>query len=525
MVDDALINTDIDKVIAVLSSQKRIELEQLSKETGVAIQTLRNWLHTLEEEGYVRIEYKLTKIYIVWLLDTPATEKTTHEVESDIERDMKMHKEEEKIKEKPHAPVINHTDKKREKQKMEEAEAGTELEELSQEEKELLEPAEEISVEEAKKEKPKSIEAKNSVKGKKKHVVSTKKTIKYDEMKSRLKEIFSEVNSMKAELEDLEVEKRKKFRETMERADKIAEITFDKITDKTLQIEEHILGLKEQLMELTKTGEVSEKALDKISEAKQEALSTIGELEESLESLKSDINNESSGVVAALEESVKSFDKQKKNIITIEEEMEENSKKEEELSSMLEGMKDTMKNLESKMTEQDRKLLELRNKKADLIQDITKAKGYISKKEDDITKLKEKLDSFRGIEKVVTDYIENYRKMADSIEDKVKQAEIEAIELRKAAEVEALIRYLDELDTMATEVDEISEKYEKEEQNINDRIDETKDRIRMLIKESKDLAKLLRDKESNNKGYKEKREESEKRLEDIEDLVNKGKEK
>ncbi len=66
-VDDALISTDVDKLIKAISTKKTIELGVLEKETRIPHKNIEKWVHVLEEEGYVKIEYKLTKTYVVWI--------------------------------------------------------------------------------------------------------------------------------------------------------------------------------------------------------------------------------------------------------------------------------------------------------------------------------------------------------------------------------------------------------------------------------------------------------------------------
>ena len=84
MIEDALINTDIDRVISILAQKKRMEIGELAKEANVPVSTLRTWLHTLEEEGYVKLEYKLTKTYVNWLLEGAEGEKVVEEAEEKV---------------------------------------------------------------------------------------------------------------------------------------------------------------------------------------------------------------------------------------------------------------------------------------------------------------------------------------------------------------------------------------------------------------------------------------------------------
>ena len=66
-VDDALIITDIDKVIKALTINKRVSITQLQKITGMERATIEKWIGALEDEGYVRVEHRITDKEVIWL--------------------------------------------------------------------------------------------------------------------------------------------------------------------------------------------------------------------------------------------------------------------------------------------------------------------------------------------------------------------------------------------------------------------------------------------------------------------------
>ncbi|MFA6531091.1 MAG: hypothetical protein WCT31_05130, partial [Candidatus Micrarchaeia archaeon] len=69
--DDALISTDVDKLIKAISSKKSVELGELVRETGIGRKNVDKWIHVLEEEGYVHIDYKFTQTYVSWAAEAP----------------------------------------------------------------------------------------------------------------------------------------------------------------------------------------------------------------------------------------------------------------------------------------------------------------------------------------------------------------------------------------------------------------------------------------------------------------------
>jgi chromosome segregation ATPase len=64
--DDLLISTGVDNLIRLAKEKGRIEIGAAAKELGMPVRTVEDWAHVLEEEGIITVEYKLTKIFLVW---------------------------------------------------------------------------------------------------------------------------------------------------------------------------------------------------------------------------------------------------------------------------------------------------------------------------------------------------------------------------------------------------------------------------------------------------------------------------
>ncbi len=61
----AYLETGVDKLVALVAKQKRIELSQAAKELKVDTAVVQEWGEFLEEEGIVSLEYSLSKTFIV----------------------------------------------------------------------------------------------------------------------------------------------------------------------------------------------------------------------------------------------------------------------------------------------------------------------------------------------------------------------------------------------------------------------------------------------------------------------------
>jgi len=64
--DDLLISTGVDNLIRLVKERGKIEIGAAAKELKLPARTTEDWAHVLEEEGIITVEYKLTKVYLVW---------------------------------------------------------------------------------------------------------------------------------------------------------------------------------------------------------------------------------------------------------------------------------------------------------------------------------------------------------------------------------------------------------------------------------------------------------------------------
>ncbi len=78
--DELLITTGVDALVRLIKEKQRIELEDASSILNIPQETIEDWARVLEEEGILRIEYRLTRIFLVWV--RPTEEEIAQEKES-----------------------------------------------------------------------------------------------------------------------------------------------------------------------------------------------------------------------------------------------------------------------------------------------------------------------------------------------------------------------------------------------------------------------------------------------------------
>ncbi len=96
--DELLITTGVDALVRLVKERQRIELEEASSVLNIPQETIEDWSRVLEEEGIVKIEYRLTRIYLVWV--KPSAEEVAEETQSFMEEKKGLEGEVEQFRQK-----------------------------------------------------------------------------------------------------------------------------------------------------------------------------------------------------------------------------------------------------------------------------------------------------------------------------------------------------------------------------------------------------------------------------------------
>ncbi|MEM4359285.1 MAG: hypothetical protein QXT45_02020 [Candidatus Bilamarchaeaceae archaeon] len=95
--DELLITTGVDALVKLVKQKGKIEVDECAATLNIPSDTIEEWARVLEEEGIIRVEYKLAKIYLVWV--QPAAEQIEEERLSFEKEKAELTKEIEKTKE------------------------------------------------------------------------------------------------------------------------------------------------------------------------------------------------------------------------------------------------------------------------------------------------------------------------------------------------------------------------------------------------------------------------------------------
>ncbi len=89
--DELLVTTGVDALVKLVKERGRVELKECSSELKIDSSTIEEWASVLEEEGIIRVEYRLAKVYLVWV--TPSEEEIAIERESFYKEKAELEKE------------------------------------------------------------------------------------------------------------------------------------------------------------------------------------------------------------------------------------------------------------------------------------------------------------------------------------------------------------------------------------------------------------------------------------------------
>jgi len=68
--DELLITTGVDALVRLVKERQRVEMEEASSILNIPQETIEEWTRVLEEEGILKMEYRLTKIFLLWVKPT-----------------------------------------------------------------------------------------------------------------------------------------------------------------------------------------------------------------------------------------------------------------------------------------------------------------------------------------------------------------------------------------------------------------------------------------------------------------------
>jgi len=504
-VNDALISTDVDKLIRIIAEKKRVSLRELEHLCGMERREVDKWVRVLEDEGYISVLYGLTGTSLLWLGESQET-KTVRE--EDIDRVLsKMPKskhesydevfdeiEAKKSMEEPdetntheqdiRSNILTDFEKKHDQdEETEETEAAPEepeppeRPEFETDEKELVEePA--LQEEKELEEMPEPMERPRSRDSEK--------------IKDIVNVYLNQINKERAGIEKLKAEKDRVYRERYLSLESKVEADIASITERILEKESRVLEIKQRVLELPdKIAEVEQvhQAIQKLETDGRDVLAKtraraeqfIASIAQSKDALRKQIDSGKTRIetegnkIGELEELSGSME-EKLSVVrkTLDDTQEQVATLNESMKVLLEDLEETT---------------EMKTEVSDLVEEV---RGAITEKENELDELEKQVHEIEQVEQWVREYITDYERKIEEITAYVRSGDEEIQALRETAETAYVQKYLKELDAMTSMYDNALSEVTSEENELDNRIAEAKRRLSGLVKESKEMITRLR---------------------------------
>ncbi len=475
-VDDALISTDVDKLIRTISTKKRVNIYELEKETGIHKKTIDKWIHVLEDEGYIKIEYKFTNTYVVWLGAVPTNsheeevEYVIEESDSPFKTDMKSEIEVTTPTEVPEVKVVSVEEPIVEKTNGKE-ETPT-----------LEEPKEEIY----EKVKPNFEQIKERV-----FAYTPKETAEKKRIKEVVNGYLDEINRQKTEIEKLKQEKEKIYRNRYMTLENKIEGDIVAITERVLEKEGRILELKERVLELPdKVDEVEKlhKTMERIEkEGRSIIKATKGKVSDFLDHLRKSEETINEGI----REGNETVESEKIKVTQLEQISISINERVDGIKLTIDQTQNAIDQLTESMKDMLNQLEEATETKVEIAEITNRVRVSVDKKEQELEALENELSEIKKLEQWIMEYLNDYENKVGEIEQYVKNSDEELDKIREAAEGEYIRKYLRELEGLTSMYETELDYAVAEEKGVEERIGEAKVRLNELILDSKTMIKKL----------------------------------
>ncbi len=557
--DDALISTDVDKLIRIIAERRKLSLVELQRLSGIRSRNdLDTWIRVLEDEGYVRVEYGLTGTYISWT-GSPYPQKPVEGPQPKKEEKPYGHEEPPAQAQEPEA-----FEKKPTAEDQENAEARNEPPQASEDKspEELLEEyvrakrnSEYVwQQEKGHDEEPelrrnivrnledsaggeKEAEEEGNVPETGEEPVLREETGEpeqtpsidneeapvpssvYDDDVRELMAAYME--EMKEERERLEQLKRKKemfYREELKGLQKMSETELLSFIDAVLTQEKKLLELREEVLRLPEKVDGALKVRNELrtlsERAKASARNTRSRAEELALSLKVS-ENDLHDRINDIRELIQGNEKRISALESLRESIDGRTEK---IAMSMDAVRSRVDELRGMLETLEQYLKETQNAKEDVDRALAEMHDITAQKQGELESVESELEDLTKLSAWIREYVNDYDSKIAEIDEHVAKSEKDLAMLKQAAQAAYLKKYLAELQGLSEKYEEKLDAAVKTEKEINAEIEKSKERIAQLVRESQKIIERL-GKETKEPDYAEAKKKAEGRGNRLKRLV------
>ncbi len=506
--EDFLIATDIDKLIDILSTRKDVEVGKLSKELKMNRREVEKWLHVLEEEGVVNLDNRMGALHALWVMEeeeqAPKSARARRKPPADYEELELQETTDEPVdlveeigemaplrsRKKPFFPdVLKGGKKKPNKEK-----PKIKLDEEPPQEPPKKKPAKAPPAQTI--EKPPLTIHKGPAEPMKKKLEKSKflnlPPRKTGKLREQLDEYLKLIKEGKEELKQLESEKEKVHREGFLSLEKEFEASLDNLEYALLEKEKRILEAKERMSTLPEKVEEIEQMQEALRKFDKEAGNVLSRTKKGLDEDWGNLQEVSGELSEEISKGEEEVMRDRSRIMQLRDMLQSMEHAESQLRETLESGRSAIEEMEEKVRTVEESLEDIVDSRAIVSERIEHIHSTLERRMKSIENLRGELEKVEKVEQWFREYSDDYQGKMDELQEYVQQSEDELERIRKAAELEYVNKYLQELDVAEDKYRDNLGALEMEEASIDEQISDVRGRIKQLMRESSEIMSKYR---------------------------------
>jgi uncharacterized phage infection (PIP) family protein YhgE len=456
--DDIVINTEIDRLIDLLSQKKRIELDELAKQVGIDKKKIKKWLLVLEDEGYLKLEYKLTKIFAVWLLDLGGSKAAGLPYVSEGQA---KETAEEAIAE-VEMPAAREEERRHERGRAHEISQDNRMPKRAQHDEGAPAPAKESKAEAS-----------------------------FAKIREKMAEYAEEAETLGNGIKELEA-KQGKLNAELPQLERYGEEKVNGIVEKVAALQKRINGLRKDLKgaeeiasHVSQRGRMAKELVD-------EASGAYMKLDSVLRGLKDETRKKNRDMEKGITELEAELMQDQERLSALEDTYSLVEKARKDTERKAESIKESAAAINKQLEDALSAVNAINGKRDEFLTGVSKARKAVSGKKAEVESLKKEIEETGKLEAKLDRYLESYMKETDDIRRLVTKAESEIRDIDEKASARAIESYLGELERTSTKIDQRLSEIAEGEAKIGEEIAQKKSRLKKIASESKEMAGKLK---------------------------------
>lgn len=525
-VDDPLVSTDVDGLIRTVAERRKLPMSELQQLCRIDKKNFDKWVRVLEDEGYISIEYGLRGTNVIWKGKEeygPARTVAPAEVKPEPAkapekpaeaRTAAQEKELVADDAEPEELLSQYLARKREggAVSFKETAADTsttktgtadELDVFSVKEitpdlestKTIHEPVEaeaaedetEAADDESLESEPEPVAPQAPARRE-----PMQKPVTSVDTRELVNAYMDEINREKAKIGDLKKEKDRLYRDKFATVEGKLEADVVTLTEVILDKQSKIAELKERVLELPDKVDELEKLQEQLNRLREEGRGAMERTGQKVDSFLRSMENSKGDITGKVESLNATITKENDKVRELERLEASVDVRLIKLQSATEALNLQIGALSQAMTELRGDITQTADMRAEIAVLSAALRETVAKHGEELDSLESELQGIARIEHWVKEYIGDYEKKIEGIEQYVGHSQDELAELKESAETLYMNKYLGELH-------DITEAYQSElgdavvtERDIEQKISASKSRISDLIKDSQEMIRKLR---------------------------------